>query len=664
MSHCKCHSELNQKDNCCLLDPTIHHYSEPDNDNKEEPFLNVWLWPGLSFIILVAGLIMEYTGNPRFFQNRWVELGWYILAFIPVGLSVMKEAWEGLLNKDYFNEFTLMTIASIGAFFIGECPEGVAVMLFYCVGEILQDKAVDKVKGNINRLLSLKSAKVTLIEGETKKEVTPEEVKPGNRIQVKPGERVAVDSLLESADTVFDTSALTGESLPRLVKTGDVVLAGMIPLSVAVTLKAEKEYKNSSLSKIIRLVSEAAERKSNYVKFITRFAKVYTPIVILLALALVIIPALVAVVNPGFHYIFSQWFSRALVFLVISCPCALVISVPLGYFVGIGAASRQGILVKGGNYLDLIRDIDTIAFDKTGTLTTGKLTVKDILAGSMTKDTFLSIIASAEEASGHPLAQTIVIYARDLNIPIQPAGEFQEISGLGIIAKVREDKVVAGNLKLLKKEGIRYPSELDELTDTMIVCAIDGRYQGYVTFTDEIKPEAYTALKELKTMGVKQMVMLSGDNQKKVNEVAEAIGIDKAYGELLPEGKADYIKKKAEVPKRKIVYVGDGINDAPVLALSNVGIAMGALGADIAVENSDVIIQTDQLTKIPKLIKIGRTTHAIILENIGFAIAIKVIVLVLGAMGNITLWAAVFADVGVSLIAILNSMRIFWKLAK
>lgn len=649
-SRCKCHS-ASCSDEC-----------KSSEGEKEEA--GVWIGPAISFIMLVIGLVMEHFGTIRIFHVRWVELIWYLVAFAPVGLSVMREAYEGLLKKDYFNEFTLMTLASIGAFFIGEYPEAVAVMLFYCVGEILQDKAVDRVKDNIKKLLSLKAEKVEVIEEGRNIEKRPEDVMVGSEILVKPGERVALDSTLISQTASFDTSALTGESLPRTIESGETVLGGMIPLSVPVTLKVTKEYKDSTLSKIIKMVSEAAEKKSDYVKFITRFAKIYTPIVILLALALVLIPAVVSIFVTSFQYNFSEWLGRSLVFLVISCPCALVISVPLGYFVGIGAASRQGILVKGGNYLDIIRKVDAIAFDKTGTVTTGKLKVKDLVVSDMDKKEFLSVLAGAEASSTHPLAETIVSYARESGVSPLKTSASKEISGYGIVADIDGKKVIAGNVRILRKEGISYPQSLDEAKDTLIACAINGKFEGYVTFSDEIKPEAAEAIKELRDMGLKEMVILSGDNQKKVDEVASQMGLTQAKGELLPEGKSEYVRKSIEDEGKKIAYVGDGINDAPVLALSNVGIAMGGLGADIAVENADVIIQTDKLTKIAGLIKIGRITHTIIIENIVFAIAVKVIVLTLGAMGNVSLWAAVFADVGVSLIAIFNSTRIFWKVKR
>lgn len=648
---------------CCSSQScgNAHNDGHGNHSHKEEGN-TLWIWPGVSLIMLLAGIIMEYSGHPVFFhQNNWIELAWYLLAFIPVGISVIKEAIEGLLARDYFNEFTLMSIASIGAFCIGEYPEGVAVMLFYCIGELLQDKAVDRVKENINDLLSLKENKVAIICDEEHSEVSPEEVGIGDYIYVKPGERVMLDSVLQSGEASFDTSALTGESLPKLISSGEEVLAGMIPLSVPVTLKVVRKYEDSTLSKIVKLVSEAADKKARPVKFITRFARIYTPIVILLAIALVALPAVVACFNPSFHYDFSEWLYRGLVFLVISCPCALVISVPLGYFVGIGAASRRGILVKGGNYLDIVRHLNTIAFDKTGTLTTGKLKVKYVRSETLPDYSLLSIMASAESGSHHPLANTLVSYVKNLNLDFPKANDIKEMSGYGIKGRIGDDTVVIGNLRLLRHEGITYPANLEGIKDTVIFCAINGKYEGYVSFTDDLKPDAKDAIKALKGKGVKNIVMLSGDNQAKVNDTAIVLGITEASGNLLPNDKADFIRSLASDKKNVVAYVGDGINDAPVLALSNVGIAMGGLGADIAVENADVIIQTDQLSKIPELIKISKITHAIIVENIVFAIIIKVAVLVLGSLGHISLWAAVFADVGVSLLAILNSLRILYK---
>lgn len=624
---------------------------------EREGFANVWLWPAVSLIMLITGMVMEYSGKPEFFQNTWIELGWYLLAFAPVALDVMKEAAESLAARDYFNEFTLMTVASIGAFCIGEYPEGVAVMLFYCIGEILQDKAVDRVKDNINSLLSLKVQKVVRIESGVREEVAPEEVAPGSKIYVKPGERVALDGVLLGADATFDTSALTGESMPRLIKSGEEVLAGMIPLTSPVALKVTRPYCDSALSRIIRLVEEAQDKKAQPVKFITRFARVYTPVVFMLAIALVGIPAIVAAFNPSFTYVFSEWLYRGLVFLVISCPCALVISVPLGYFVGIGAASREGILVKGGNYLDIIRKVDTFAFDKTGTLTTGTLTVREVVSAELPETDLLRYLVSAESASSHPLGLTLLKYASEKGMEPVEAKDVREISGYGITAVVDGKKVGAGNLKLMEEEGIECPAELADMRSTVVIVGIDGRYAGYVTFADEIKPEAPEMVRQLRNSGVKTLVILSGDNQGKVDETARAVGIDNAKGNLLPQDKAAYVEKAATENSNGIAYVGDGINDAPVLALSSVGIAMGGLGADIAVENSDVIIQTDRLGKIATLMKIARKTHSIIVENIVMALTIKVVILVFGAMGYVSLWAAVFADVGVSLLAILNAVR-------
>lgn len=618
--------------------------------------------PAVSFIMLIAGILMSHFRFPPFVYSGYIELAWYILAVIPVGWPVMKEAWEGILEKDFFNEFTLMSIACIGAFCIGEFPEAVGVMLFYSVGETLQDRAVDKARGNISRLLDLRAEQAHVIRDGSIEEMDPKKVKAGEIIEVRPGERVPLDGVLLSQAGVFDTSALTGESVPRTLEREDEVLAGMISTGDTARMRVTREYGESALSRILKLVNEASGRKAKSELFIRRFARVYTPVVMALAALLVAVPWIVSLTHPAFTFNFSEWLYRALVFLVISCPCALVISVPLGYFAGIGAASRAGILFKGGNYLEAMTKVDTIAFDKTGTLTTGRFSIESVVPSEgFTKRELLSYMAAAERKSSHPLARALTAYVDSEGIDIPEATEMKETAGYGTTATIDSRRVVAGNLRLLKKNSIPYPSGLDGTTGTIIACAIDGRFAGYVLLGDTVRPDAQRAVTELRDLGVRHIVMLSGDKKEIVEDYASRLGIEEAHGDLLPQDKASYVEGIAEDSARGIAFVGDGMNDAPVLAISNVGIAMGGLGSDAAVETADVVIQTDSPSRVATAIRIGRTTHAIVMENIIGAIAIKVGIMVLGAFGIASLWAAVFADVGVALLAVLNSMRILWK---
>lgn len=530
-----------------------HSESHSLPEEVEESGLKAWGAPAVSLSMLMAGMVMTHRHLSFFTDNVIVQLIWYVVAFLPVGLPVLKEAMEGIARKDFFNEFTLMSIACIGAFCIREFPEGVGVMLFYSVGEMLQDRAVDKAKRNISSLLDLRPDKARVKRQESFTEVDPVTVAIGETIDVRRGERVPLDGILQNESGVFDTSALTGESEPRTILKGEAVLSGMISLSSAVELTVDKEYGESALSRILEMVTNASSRKAQSELFIRKFARVYTPAVMALAILLVGVPWIVSLAHPGFHYVFSEWLYRALVFLVISCPCALVISVPLSYFAGIGAASRAGILFKGGNYLEAIRKVNTVSFDKTGTLTTGEVSA------------------------------------------------------------------------------------------------------------DALKPDAEEAVKSLSRMGVDRIIMLSGDRKDRVGHFASKLGIQEAYGELLPEDKVAHVEEETRKPGRVVAFVGDGINDAPVLALSHVGIAMGGLGTDSAIQSADVVIQTDQPSRVATAIRIGRATHTIVMENIVGAIAIKVAILILGAMGMASLWAAVFADVGVALLAVLNSMRLMWK---
>lgn len=613
--------------------------------------------PGISFAILLAGLILNYAGAEWFACNSAMQLVWYVIAFIPVGLPVMKEAWASIVHGDVFNEFTLMVIACVGAFCIGEYPEAVGVMLFYCIGEEVQHLAVDKATRNISRLLDVRGESAHVMRNGKYVEISPKDVKIGDMMEVRPGERVSLDGVLCDDYNTFDTSALTGESVPRTIDKGGEVLAGMISSSGIAHIRVTKEYGKSALARILELVNEASGRKAPAEQFIRRFARIYTPVVTGLAVLLIAIPALVGALSPSFHFVLDEWVYRALVFLVISCPCALVISVPLGYFAGIGAASKAGILFKGGNYLDAITRIDSVAFDKTGTMTIGKFHVDRIHAENMGERDLLNLVAAVESGSTHPIAKAIVEAAGKSNLQIPEATQMKEYSGLGAEAMVGAHKVIAGNIRMLSRFGINYPTLLEDVAYSSVVCAVDGKYAGYILVADTLKNDAGLAVSELHSLGIKKIILLSGDRKKIVEDCGKRLGTDEAFGELMPQDKAAVIDKAVSQGHR-IAFVGDGLNDAPVLALSNVGVAMGGLGSDAAIESADVVIQTDEPSKMAEAIRIGRYTRKIVTQNIVGAISIKVIILVLGAIGYASLWAAVFADVGVALLAVCNSMRI------
>ena len=616
------------------------------------------LWmPTVSFVLLVIGLIGKYSGI-SWFAESWIEAIWFLVAFLPVGLPVMREAWEAALRKDFFSEFSLMAIASIGAFCIGEYPEAVAVMLFYTVGERLQLLAVNKASKNISDLLDVRPERTDVWRTGTYMNVSPKDVKVGERIEVKPGGRVPLDGVLLEAEAQFDTSALTGESMPRSIREGEEVLAGMIVQGQAVRIQVNRPYEQSALARILALVKDASERKAPAELFIRRFARIYTPIVILLSFLIVSVPALVGMVTPSFQYVFSDWLYRGLVFVVISCPCALVISVPLGYFGGIGAASRAGILFKGGNYLDAITRVNTVAFDKTGTLTTGRFEVTMVESTGIPASDLLSVLLSVERKSTHPVAQAVVRYAEKQDSVPMEITDMRELAGHGVEAIVNGRQVLVGNIRLLAERDIPVPKELSDSVSTVVVSTIDGKYAGHLLLSDTLKKDAVDAIRRLKDLDVKDIRLLSGDKQEIVNQFAERLGVDKAYGNLLPEDKAAYIERLTAETDKSVAFVGDGMNDVPVLALSDVGIAMGGLGSDAAIESADVVIQTDQPSKVAEAISIGRATRNIVRQNIVGSIGVKVIVLVAGAFGFATLWEAVFADVGVSLLAVLNSVRI------
>ena len=613
----------------------------------------------LSFLLLVGGVILRYLQLP-FWMIPGVEVLWFLLAFLPVGFPVMVEVWKSIRQKDIFNEFSLMLLATIGAFCIGEYPEGVAVMLFYSVGERVQHRAVDRARRNIRRLLDVRPEKALVLRQGKEQSVFPGEVEVGEMIMVKPGERIPLDGLLQEEYALFDTSALTGESLPRTINRGEEVLAGIVS-GQAIRLKVTKPYEQSALARILALVQDASERKAPAELFIRRFARIYTPVVFLLALSIMLLPALVAAFHPGFDYFFKDWAYRGLVFLVISCPCALVISVPLGYFGGIGAASRKGILFKGGNYLDAITHVNTVVFDKTGTLTTGHFQVFSMEADTVSSQRLLSILLTLEEKSTHPVAQAVTRYALQEGAGRISVTHLQEYPGYGLEGVIEGKNVLVGNIRLLTDRGITVPAGISERVATVVVCAIAGKYAGHLLLSDTLKADAVEAIGRLKQLHIDNIQLLSGDKKEIVAIFAKTLGIRHARGGLLPEDKAAYLEKLNAEAGVSAAFVGDGMNDAPVLALSDVGIAMGGLGADAAIESADVVIQTDQPSKVATAISIGRATRRIVKQNIAGAIGVKSLILIAGACGFVTLWAAVFADVGVALLAVLNSVRILSK---
>ncbi|WP_278714916.1 heavy metal translocating P-type ATPase [Bacteroides caecimuris] len=631
--------------------------SEKEVEVKNSIFQEYWK-AGLSFILLISGIIMNALGS-SFFHKEYVALIWYIVAYLPVGFPVVKEAWESIKEKDYFSEFTLMIVATIGAFYIGEYPEGVAVMLFYTIGELFQDKAVDKAKRNIGALLDVRSEKALVLRDNSLITESPANVKVGEIIEIKSGERVPLDGVMLNEVAAFNTAALTGESVPRNIREGEEVLAGMIVTDKVIRIKVTRPFDKSALARILELVQNASERKAPAELFIRKFARIYTPIVIGLAVLIVLFPFVYSFIDTQFTYVFNDWLYRALVFLVISCPCALVVSIPLGYFGGIGAASRLGILFKGGNYLDAITKINTVVFDKTGTLTQGTFEVQECKSASGIKEKeLIKMVASVESNSTHPIAKAIVNYAKLQNVELLPVTGTREFAGFGLEAMINGTPVLVGSCRLLSKFNIKYPAELLQITDTIVVCAIGTDYAGYLLLADTLKEDAKKAIDDLKMLHIKNIQILSGDKQSIVTNFAEKLGIKSAYGDLLPEGKVRHLEELRQDGTNQIAFVGDGMNDAPVLALSHVGIAMGGLGSDAAIETADVVIQTDQPSKVAEAIKVGKLTRRIIWQNVSLAFGVKLLVLILGAGGIATLWEAVFADVGVALLAIMNAVRI------
>lgn len=608
----------------------------------------------ITVVIFLCGIVLDYFKTDFFKGN--MRILWYIVAYLPVALPSFKNAGTALAQKDFFNEFTLMIVATLGAFLIGEYPEAVAVMLFYTIGEMFQNSAVQKARKNIKSLLDVRPDSASVIRNGSISVVNPESVAIGEFVQVKAGEKIPLDGKMLTAKGSFNTSALTGESVPRTIREGEPVLAGMVNLNSVIDLRVEKKYEDSSLARVLEMVQEASSRKSKTELFIRRFARIYTPIVFALALAITIIPSFIVS-----DYLFSDWLYRALVFLVISCPCALVISIPLSYFGGIGAASHNGILFKGANYLDLIAKVNTVVIDKTGTLTEGVFQVQKIESVYPDKEKMIEYAVALESKSNHPIAKAMLEYHPDILPYDFNIENVEEIAGHGMKGLVNGKDVLTGNTKLMKLHKIKYEQKIDDIKETVVIVAINKEYAGFFVISDKVKKDSWNAISRLKKLGIKTTVMLSGDKKSIVDDLADELNIDFSYGDLLPEDKVYHIEKLKKDSDNIVAFVGDGINDAPALAISDVGIAMGGMGSDAAVEISDVVIQTDHPSKIATAIQIARSTRAIVIQNIVFALGVKSLIMILGAFGIASMWEAVFADVGVSLIAILNSIRILRK---
>lgn len=605
----------------------------------------------ISLILLLSGLALEYVIKPSFFKG-WVLIIWYISAYLPVAIPVIKESIEALLKGEVFTEFFLMSIATIGAIAIGQYPEGVAVMLFYTVGELFQNAAIRRAKDNITALLDVRPKTANVFRDGQFVIVNPETVIVGDKIQVKVGEKVPLDGHLLSGKGNFNTAALTGESKPQSLLTSEKVLAGSINLEGVIEIKVEKLFNDSLVAKILDLVQNATAKKAKTELLIRRLAKIYTPVVVYLAIAISILPIFIVE-----NYVFYDWLYRALIFLVISCPCALVISIPLGYFGGLGAASRNGILFKGATYMDILTKVNTLVMDKTGTVTKGTFKIKEIkLASKISESDFMTKLLAIENNSTHPIAKAIMQYQLPSKLP--QVSEIQEIAGKGLKGIINSQEILAGNIKLLNQFGVSVPNEINDIVDSVVLVAIDNQYAGFVTIADEMKDDAQSTISGIKKLGINEIVMLSGDKNSITQKVASELNIDVAQGGLLPEEKLNYVEELKHNPNKVIAFMGDGINDAPVLATSHLGIAMGAMGSDVAIETADMIIQTDQPSKFITAFKISHSTKKVIWQNITLAFGVKIIVLLLGAAGMATLWEAVFADVGVALLAILNAVRL------
>ena len=644
---------------CCRIEEKINKAEEQHSDDdghdhdhsiKEKSTFQLFLPAIISFGLLLLAIGFDNYFTQSWFTG-WVRIVWYVAAYFPVGLPVIKEAIQSIRKSDVFSEFLLMSIATIGAFAIGEYPEGVAVMLFYAIGEIFQSLAVQRAKRNIKSLLDQRPDEVTILENNVAKTIKASTAKIGDIIQLKAGDKLGLDGELLSDKASFNTAALTGESKPDSKLKGETVLAGMINLNSVSQVKVTTAYTDSKLSKILEMVQEATSKKAPTELFIRKFAKIYTPIVVFLAIGICIVPALFVD-----NYVFNDWLYRALIFLVISCPCALVISIPLGYFGGIGAASKNGILFKGSNFLDVMASIQNVVMDKTGTMTEGVFKVQEVVfKADFDQNEILQLVNALESQSTHPVATAIHDFVGEIDSKIS-LKEVEEIAGHGLKANANGKEVLVGNFKLMDKFSIKYDIDPSSIVYTLIAVAYDKKFVGYLTIADSIKEDAQLTIDKLKALGIKT-TMLSGDKNNVVQFVAQKLGITNAFGDLLPEDKVNKVKEII-AKKETVAFVGDGVNDAPVVALSNVGIAMGGLGSDATIETADVVIQDDKPSKIPMAINISKQTKKIVWQNITLAFTVKAIVLILGAGGLATMWEAVFADVGVALLAILNAVRI------
>ena len=602
----------------------------------------------ISGILFVVALIIKVPYS-------WIKTAIFIISYLIVGFEILKKALKNILKGDAFDENFLMAVATIGAFIIGEYPEAVAVMLFYQIGEVFQDYSVDKSRESIASLINIKPDIANVLRAGKEEKIDPNNVMVGEIVLIKPGEKVPLDGKVIEGESFIDTSCLTGEGVPRKVNIGDEILSGCINTDGLLKIEVTKEYGESTVNKILELVENASEKKSKSENFITKFAKYYTPIVVIIAVFLAIIPPLIIR-----NALFSDWIYRALSFLVVSCPCALVISIPLSFFGGIGGAARKGILIKGSNYLEQLAKTEIVVFDKTGTLTKGVFEVQNINSINIKEEELLEIAATVEYYSNHPIAKSVK-KAFNKEIDEGKISNIKEIPGKGIFAKIEGKDVLIGNSTLFEEESIQY--EKCEGIGTILYIAIDKKFVGTILIADEIKEDSKKTIKDLKKNGIKQTVMLTGDRKEVSKDVSDKLEIDEVYSELLPDGKVkkveDLLKNKNE--QRKLVFVGDGINDSPVLAMADIGVAMGANGTDSAIEAADIVIMTDEPSKINTAIKIARKNMRIVKENIFFAIFVKVLILILSAFGISNMWQAVFADVGVSIIAILNSLRMLGK---
>ena len=599
----------------------------------------------IALILFLISLIIP-------FENAWINIGIYIISYLIVGLDVLIEAIKNIFKGEVFDENFLMTIATIGAFAIGEYPEAVAVMLFYQIGEMFQSYAVDKSRKSIASLMDIRPDFANIKKNGSIEKVSPDKISIGDIIIVKPGEKVPLDGTIVDGNSMLDTSALTGESVPREVNIGDEVLSGSINQNGLIEIKVTKSFGESTVSKILDLVENASSKKSKSENFISKFAKYYTPIVVVIAVLLAIIPPIIFKETE-----FIQWLYRALTFLVVSCPCALVISIPLGFFGGIGGASKLGVLVKGSNYLEALSKTEVVVFDKTGTLTEGVFEVQKVNSVDITKEDLIKCAAYAESFSNHPIANSLKkAYGKDIDN--KKISETHELSGLGVNAVVDGNAVFVGNEKLMQEKNIEY-IKCNEI-GTILYVAINNQFKGTIIISDKIKADAKKAIEKLKKNNVKKIVMLTGDKKAVGESVAKELGLDEVYTELLPNNKVEKVEElmKSKSKKGKLAFVGDGINDAPVLAISDIGIAMGGLGSDAAIEAADVVLMTDEPSKVVDAIKISKKTLKIVKQNIIFAIAVKILVLILSAIGLSNMWQAVFADVGVSVLAILNALRV------